>query len=347
MATDFYATLGVKRSASEKEIRSAYRRLARQFHPDVNPGNAEAEARFKSVNAAYEVLSDPEKRQKYDKYGDQWQHAEEIEAMRRQQRAGAGAYGPSGMGGMGGDGASFSFEGDLSDLFGGRGGGMFDSLFRRTAGRQRGQDIEHAVRLSLEEAYTGTSRTIELRGPGEVCATCKGAGQLAGATCHACRGTGTVGGPRRVEVRIPAGVADGARIRVAGKGGPGAAGGAAGDLFLRVQVAPHPVFERRGDDVHVTVDVPVAEAALGGEVRVPTLKGRALALRVPAGTQGGRVLRLAGQGMPRSTGGFGDLFASVRLVLPEPMTDEQRELFERLRASTAGEPSGAAAGGAS
>ena len=342
MAIDHYSTLGVKREASEKEIRSAYRRLARQHHPDVNPGKPEAEERFKAVNAAYEVLSDPAKRQKYDQYGDQWQHADEIEAMRR-QRAGAG-YGQGGPGG-----ASFSFDGNLSDLFSGQGGGagagMFDSLFRRGGGRQRGQDIEHAVRVTLEEAYAGTARTVELRGPGEVCATCAGAGQMAGATCHACRGTGSTGGTRRVEVRIPAGVADGARIRVAGKGSPGGGGGAPGDLFLRVQVSSHPVFERRGDDVHVTVDVPVADAALGGEVRVPTLKGRALALRVPAGTQGGRVLRLAGQGMPRATGGFGDLFASVRLVLPDPMSDDQRALFEQLRTTTS--DAGAAAGDAS
>lgn len=331
MAEDLYSVLGVKRTASDKEIRSAYRRLARQLHPDVNPGNAASETRFKAINAAYEVLSDAEKRKKYDRYGDQWQHADEIEAMRRQQ-AGP-AYGPAAGGGNG-----FSFEGDLGDLFGGvrgAGGGMFDTLFRRAAGRQRGQDIEHAVRVSLDEAYAGTTRTVELRGTGEPCATCGGAGQLAGATCHACRGSGSAGASRRVEVRVPAGVADGARIRVAGKGSPGSNGGAAGDLFLRVQVSTHPVFERRGDDLHVTIDVPVADAALGGEVKVPTLKGRSLALRVPAGTQGGRVLRLAGQGMPRAGGGFGDLFATVRLTLPDPMTAEQRALFERLRATVA------------
>ena len=333
MAEDLYSLLGVKRDASEKEIRSAYRRLARQLHPDVNPGNDAAEARFKSINAAYEVLSDAEKRKKYDRYGDQWQHGDEIEAMRR-QRAGA-AHGQGGPG----DGTTFTFEGDLGDLFGGRGGGaagggMFDSLFRRAPSRQRGQDLEHAVRVSLDEAYAGTTRTIELRATAEACATCGGTGQLAGATCHVCRGTGSTGASRRVEVRVPAGVADGARIRVAGKGGPGANGGAPGDLFLRVQVSTHPVFERRGDDLHVTVDVPVADAALGGEVKVPTLKGRSLALRVPAGTQGGRVLRLAGQGMPRAGGGFGDLFATVRLTLPAPMTDEQRALFEQLRATS-------------
>jgi len=348
MAEDLYAVLGVKRDASDKEIRGAYRRLARQHHPDVNPGNATAETRFKAINAAYEVLSDPEKRKKYDRYGDQWQHADEIEAMRRRPGGGFGAGGPGGPG-AGADG-SFTFEGDLGDLFAGMrgtGGGMFDSLFRRGNARQRGQDVEHAVRVSLDEAYAGTARTVELRGGGGPCPTCGGAGSLAGATCHACRGSGTAGASQRVEVRVPAGVADGARIRVAGKGGAGANGGAPGDLFLRVQVSAHPVFERRGDDLHVAVDVPVADAALGGEVKVPTLKGRPLALRVPAGTQGGRVLRLAGQGMPRAGGGFGDLFATVRLVLPEPMSEEQRALFERLRAasSAAGGAGGAGAAG--
>lgn len=333
MASDYYAILGVPRSASEKDIRQAYRRLARQWHPDVNPGNAEAEAKFKEINAAHEVLSDPEKRKKYDQYGDQWMHADQIEEMRRRQGAGAGP-------GFGGPGGGFSFQGgegiDLGDLFGGGrgGGGMFESLFRRASGRQRGQDLETGLRLTLEEAYAGLTRTIEVRSGAEPCRTCGGTGQIASATCHACRGSGSIATPRRLEVSIPAGVADGQRIRIAGKGAPGGNGGAPGDLFIRVEVAAHPRFERRGDDLHVEVDAPVAEAALGGEVRVPTLKGKALALRIPAGTQGGRVFRLAGQGMPRREGGFGDLFAKVRLVLPEPMTDEQRALFEQLRATT-------------
>ncbi|MDP2326636.1 MAG: J domain-containing protein [Dehalococcoidia bacterium] len=340
MAQDFYAVLGVKREASDREIRQAYRKLARQWHPDVNPGNAEAETRFKQINAAYEVLSDAEKRRKYDAYGDQWQHADQIEEMRRRQGAGGG-------GGFPGGGFPGGAEGvDLGDLFGGgRGGGsMFESLFRRAAGRQRGQDLETGIRLTLEEAYAGLTRTIEVRTGAEPCRTCSGTGQIAGATCHACRGAGTISTPRRLEVAIPAGVTDGQRIRITGKGGPGGNGGAPGDLFLRVEIAPHARFERRGDDVHVEVDVPVAEAALGGEVHVPTLKGKALALRLPAGTQGGRVFRLAGQGMPRREGGFGDLFAKVRLVLPEPMTDEQRALFERLREATSGAAAGATGG---
>jgi len=342
MATNYYDTLGVKRDASEKELRSAFRRLARKYHPDVNPGNPDAERKFKEVNAAHEVLSDPEKRKKYDRYGDQWEHADQIEEMRRRQQANAygsmgGAGGPGGPGG-----ATFSFggaEGDLGDLFGGGGrqsagggGGFFDSILRGR-GRQRGQDVEQAVRISLPEAYAGATRTIEIREGEERCMVCGGAGTLAGATCHACRGSGTAAPLRRIQVTIPAGVLDGSRIRVSGRGGPGVNGGAPGDLYLHVTVAPDERFERRGDDLHVEMDVPVADAALGGEATVPTLKGKMLALRVPANTQGGKVFRLAGQGMPRAGGGFGDLFAKVRLVLPERLTDEQRRLFEQLRAT--------------
>jgi molecular chaperone DnaJ len=354
MASDLYAVLGVPRSASEKEIRQAYRRLARQWHPDVNPGNAEAEARFKEINAAHEVLSDPEKRKKYDQYGDQWMHADQIEEMRRRQGFG-GARGFAGApGGPGGGQFHFSTDGDidLGDLFGGggrRGGGMFENLFRRAAGRQKGQDAEAEVRVTLEEAYSGTKRTIELRAGEEQCRVCGGSGQIAGATCHVCRGTGVATPLKRVEVNVPAGVKDGQRIRLSGQGAPGANGGAPGDLYLRVHVNTHARFERKGDDLYVDVDIPVADAALGGEAKVPTLKGRTLALRVPEGTQGGKVFRLAGQGMPRgsvggSGGGFGDLYARARLVLPEPMTDEQRRLFERLRETGAGSNETTAAG---
>ena len=346
--SNFYDTLSVKRDASQKELRSAYRRLARQFHPDVNPGNPDAERRFKEVNAAYEVLSDADKRKKYDRYGDQWEHADQIEEMRRPQAS------RGGMGGMGGGpGGAYSSSGegiDLGDLFGGRGGGgggggFFDSILR-SRGRSRGQDVEQPVRVTLLEAYAGATRTIEVREGEERCMVCGGAGQLAGATCHACRGSGTAAPLRRIQVTIPAGVQDGQRIRVSGRGGPGANGGAAGDLYLLVHVAAHERFERRGDDVHVDVDVPVADAALGGEAKVPTLKGKTLALRIPEGTQGGKVFRLAGQGMPKSGGGFGDLYAAVRLVLPEQLTDEQRRLFEQLRALESGVRAEASGGGA-
>jgi len=340
MASDFYAVLGVPRTASDKEIRSAFRRLARQWHPDVNPGNPDAEAKFKEINAAFEVIGDADKRKKYDKYGEQWMHADQIEEMRRRQGAGAGFGGAPG-----GQTYQFSSEDgfDLGDLFGGgagrRGaGGVFGDIFRRASGRTKGQDAEADVRVTLEEAFGGAKRTIEIRAGEEPCRVCGGTGQIAAATCHVCRGTGVAAPLKRVEVSIPAGVKDGQRVRLAGQGGPGAGGGAAGDLLLRVHVTPHPRFERKDDDLHVEVDLPVEDAALGGEVKVPTLKGKTLALKVPPGTQGGKQFRLAGQGMPRAAGGgYGDLFARVRLVLPDPMTDEQRRLFEALRASKANE----------
>ena len=306
MATDYYSVLGVSRSASEKDIRDAFRKLARQHHPDVNPGNAAAEERFKQISAAHEVLSDSDTRAAYDKYGDNWRNADQIEEQMRRQGAGGFRFG----GGPGGPGGGFRHvEFDLGSDGGGL-GGLFGDLFGRGGGRParaRGEDVEHPVRVSLEEAYHGASRTIELRG---------GAGESS-----------------RIEVDIPAGIEDGGRVRVRGKGGPGRGGGAPGDLFLRVAVSGHPRFERRGDDLHVEIDVPVADAALGGEAEVPTLKGRALALRIPEGTQGGRVFRLAGQGMPRRGGGHGDLLARVRLRLPEPLDEAQRALFEQLRAS--------------
>ena len=319
MATDFYSVLGVKRGASEKEIKTAFRKLAREHHPDVNPGDAVAEERFKEISQANEVLGDAKNRAAYDKYGDQWQHADQIEKQRRQGGAGFGGY--SGGGGFpGGGGQTFTFEGDLGDLFGGGGaapggapagapgGGLFDNLFRRAAGRQKGQDLEHTVSVTLNEAYSGAKRTIQLSTGG--------------------------GAASRIEVDIPAGVGDGQRSRIAGQGAPGTQGGAAGNLFLRVRVQPHPRFHRAGDDLRVVVDVPAPDAALGGEVHVASLKGKSLALRIPPETQAGKVFRLSGQGMPKQNGkGFGDLFAEARIVIPEPLSREQREIFEMLRAT--------------
>jgi curved DNA-binding protein len=306
MATDFYQVLGVKKGFSEKQIKSAFRKLARQYHPDVNPGDTAAEERFKEISQANEVLSDTKTRAAYDKYGDRWQNAEQIEEMERQQ----GFGGHPGRGGQ-----SYTFDGDLSDLFGGGGGarsggggGRFDSLFRRGSGRQKGQDLEHTVSVTLNEAYTGAQRMIQLS-----------------------TGGSTAG---RLEVDIPAGVSDGQRIRLKGKGGHGVQGGASGDLFLRIGVQSHASFRRDGDDLRVVVDVPAPDAALGGEVNVPTLKGKSLALRIPAETQSGKVFRLSGQGMPKPSGkGFGDLLAEAQIVIPEPLSQEQREIFEMLRAT--------------
>ncbi|MEX2245632.1 MAG: DnaJ C-terminal domain-containing protein [Dehalococcoidia bacterium] len=328
MAKDLYGLLEVKRDASEKEVRSAYRKLARKHHPDVNPGDKAAEATFKEINEAYEVLSDAEKRRKYDKYGENWPHADQIEEAQR-QRAGRVRF--SGANG-GGDFQAF----DLSDLGGGLGdlGGVFSQVFRRGgagARSRRGGDIQHALDVTLDEAYHGTTRTLELLAT-EACATCGGSGEIGGAVCHTCQGAGAVQRPRRLQVKIPAGVATGSKVRIAREGQTGA-GGEKGDLLLVITVRPHPRFERRGDDLHEEVEVPMTTAVLAGEVEVPTMTSKVM-LKVPPLTQNGRVFKLAGLGMPRlGKDGKGDLYAKVRVRLPDRIESGQRELFEQLRAA--------------
>lgn len=329
MATDLYQVLGVKRGATDKEIRSAFRKLARKHHPDVNPGDAAAEAKFKEINAANEVLGDPEKRKKYDKYGDRWEYADQIEEAQRQR---GGTRFATGNGG-----GSFRVD-DLSgidDL-----GGVFSQFFGRGAGAgtrartmsRRGSDLQQPVDITLEEAYHGATRTLEMMTP-EPCPTCGGSGQIAGATCHTCGGAGEVQHPRRLEVKIPAGVGTGSKVRVAKEGQPGMGGGARGDLLLVITVRAHPRFERKGDDLHEEIEVPLTTAVLGGEAEVPTITARVM-LKIPELTQNGRVFKLAGLGMPRlNKEGKGDLHARVRIHLPEALDDKQRELFEELKAT--------------
>jgi curved DNA-binding protein len=295
MPSDFYATLGVSRTASEKEIRSAYRRLARKLHPDVNPNDKAAEARFKEVNAANDVLSDSDKRKKYDLYGDNWEHADEIERQRRTRtRTGGGFYGGPNL-----DFEEFSFGG-------GQGGEIFGELFRRgRGGRPRNLIVEQQVQVTLEEAYAGTTRMVL-------------AGGQNGAEA------------RRLEVRIPAGVTSGSRVRVAGEGME--ANGHKGDLFLVVEVRPHERFERKGDDLHTEAEAPLTTAILGGEIEIESI-ARKVALKLPPQTQNGRVFRLAGLGMPRLNGnGKGDLYVKVSVRLPEKLGEEERGLFEQLKA---------------
>jgi len=319
MARDYYQVLGVPHNASDKDIRKAYRRLARKHHPDVNPGDKSAEARFKEINAAYEVLSDTDKRRKYDRYGDQWQYADQIDQA-QSQSAGRWSFGRGGTF----DPGDINLSGDLGDLF----QGIFRGFGRRP-GRQRGRDLQQPVEVTLEEAYHGTARVLQMERE-EPCATCGGQGQVAGAICHVCRGAGAIAKPRRLEVKIPPGVREGSRVRVAGEGGVGPAG--AGDLYLVVSVRPHDRFERRGDDLYTEVEVPLTDAVLGGEVQVPTMTSRVM-LKVPPLTQNGRSFRLNGLGMPRLGGnGKGDLYARVKVALPQELSPEQRELFEKLRA---------------
>jgi DnaJ-class molecular chaperone len=340
---DYYNLLGVSRGASADEIKSAYRKMAFRYHPDKNKGDKAAEARFKEINEANEVLSDPEKRRKYDQYGDQWQHGEEMERMRREQRANpfrgqyqsaehGGPYtyqdfdfgGSGGAGGMGGEEA-----GDLGSIFENlfRGGGGRRGFGGQAAPRESGSDIDAEVEVTLEEAFRGTKRMIDIQKQ-ETCPSCGGRGVVQRRQCGTCGGSGMVARPKRLELKIPPGVQTGSRVRFAGQGQPGEAG--PGDLFLNIKVQPHAVFQRIGDDLNVEVPVPLYVAVLGGEVTTPTLSNR-VALKIPPETQNGKLVRLSGKGMPHLGGsGAGDLFARVKVVLPTALTDQEKKLYEQL-----------------
>ena len=320
---DYYSTLGVAKTASDKEIKQAFRKLARKYHPDVNPGDKAAEARFKEVNEANEVLSDPEKRKKYDELGANWRAYENVPP-------GANPYAGSPFGGGGwstrGGGSGFRTmsEEEVSEMFGGGEDSPFSDFFRtffggagpeeagngpRARGRSRsrkGQDVEHPFELDLEDAIRGSVQRLQLRHDG-----------------HA----------RTVEVRIPAGVTDGSRVRVAGEGGRGAGSGASGDLYLRVQLKPHPVFDVKGRDVYTRARVPVPTAVLGGEVDVTTPDAKTLRLKVPAGTQSGQKFRLRGHGLPNvgKPDERGDLYANVEVEIPKSLSDEEKKHYEALK----------------
>jgi len=307
---DYYDVLGVPRSASEKDIRQAYRKLARQYHPDLNPNDKQAEAKFKEIGQAYEVLGEADKRKLYDRWGP------DFEKIEQARKAGATTGAP----GAGGSGPFTWNPGGTTFTSGGTGvdddllGGLFEQILggvgrgtgRRGGPRANGEDYDHPVNLTLEEAFAGATRLIQI--------------------------TPVDGLPKTIEVKIPAGVADGQRVRIAGKGGPGRGGGQSGDLYLVVSVKPHQRFARDGDDLTVPVDVPLYTAVLGGEVLVPTLKGTRLALKIGPETQNGQRFRLAGQGMPRSDGTRGDLYAEMRLVVPTSLTERERTLFQELAA---------------
>jgi curved DNA-binding protein len=339
---DYYALLGVPKTATEKEIRSAYRKLARKHHPDVNPGNKEAEDTFKQVNEAYEVLSDADKRKKYDELGSRWREYDQWQAAGG-RAAGGQPPGWSEYAGGSSGGVRYEYrsvgEDDLRDLFGDDApfSDFFETFFRSASdeagaggrstrqttghatGRQprsrAGGDLEHPVEISLAEAFTGTAIEFSLRSPG--------------------------GKTRKIEVKIPPGVTTGSRVRVKGQGNPGQGGGPAGDLYLVVTIRPDPRFERRGDDLYTVVRAPMTAMLLGGEARVPTVDGRTLALTIPAGTQDGRTFKLRGQGMPHlgKSSARGDLHAEVHARLPERLSDRERELiaeFARAGAGTEG-----------
>jgi DnaJ-class molecular chaperone len=316
---DYYATLGVTKTATDKEIKQAFRKLARKYHPDVNPGDKQAETRFKELNEANEVLGDPAKRKKYDELGANWRMYEQAAAQ-----GGANPFGDQWNVNPGGAPGGFRTmtQEEMEEMFGDAnpfsdffttffGGGLGGTETRRGGGsrartRQRpGRDVEHEIELTLEDAFHGATRRLSLKHDG-----------------HA----------RTVDVRIPAGVTDGSRVRVAGEGEHGTGGAQSGDLYLRVRLVPHPEFERKGRDLYVKVPAPVTTAVLGGEAEVRTLSGKTVRLRIPAATQNGQVFRLKGYGMPTvgKPADTGDLYARVEVQLPTTIAAEEREHWEAL-----------------
>jgi DnaJ-class molecular chaperone len=340
---DYYKVLGVERNATEAQIKSAYRKLARKHHPDVNPNNKDAEKRFKEINEAYQVLGDPEKRKKYDELGADWERgASEDEVYRRYAQAG----GPE-FGGTSGDFSDF-FERFFGNLGGGLGGGasrgfqQFDFAEQPTGARARGRDLESEVRISVRDAVHGTGRRLELLSEDQ-CDACGGSGLTArqetrGRTriirsaepCAKCGGRGVIQARHTLEVTIPPGMGEGSRIRLKGQGGRGARPDQNGDLFLIVHVEPSGAFLLNGRDVRVQLPVWDYEAALGAEITVPTLDGK-ISLRIPPDSQSGRVLRLKGKGLPaRGKESAGDLLYEVKVLAPTDLTEEERRLMQQL-----------------
>ncbi|MGW6503508.1 molecular chaperone DnaJ [Nonomuraea angiospora] len=369
---DYYAVLGVPKTATAEEIKKAYRKLARQYHPDTNQGDPTKETKFKEVSEAYDVLSDTKRRKEYDE---------------------ARTLFGSGVGGQRPGGGGFPF--DFGDLFGGTGqstgggagerlGDLFGGLFNRSGGTtrtttttrpRRGQDIESEVTLTFTEAVEGTTVSLRLtssaacaactgtgakagttprvcptcEGTGaasrnlgnfafsEPCRDCKGRGLIVDDPCPVCEGSGRAKSTRTIQARIPAGVADGQRVKLKAKGAPGENGGPDGDLYILTHVKPHAVFGRSGDNLTITVPVTFTEAALGAEIKVPTLKGMPVTLRIPTGTPNGRTFRVRGRGVTRKDGTKGDLLATVEVVVPKTLDDKSRELLSEFNTATAGE----------
>jgi molecular chaperone DnaJ len=361
---DYYKTLGVPKNASAADVKKAYRRLAQKWHPDANRGNKEAEERFKEISAAYDVLSDQEKRQQYDRVRDM--AASGFGGFRGapgggQSRPGAGfPFGAEGFGGF----ADVGDLGDLFDVFGSRGGGA------RTRTRQssRGADLQTEIRVGFEDSLRGVTVPLRIQGPAQcpvckgsgaepgtapdVCPQCQGTGTVAenqgffsmsrscprcGGTgqiiehpCKRCRGSGSVRATREFSVRVPPGVKDGQRIRVRARGEAGPPGSRPGDLFVVVRVAAHPLFGRRDSDLTIQIPVTFAEAALGANLRIPTLNGP-VTLKIPAGTASGKTFRVRGKGAPKAKGGAGDLLVTVQVDVPQKLSKEEKELLSRLQ----------------
>jgi DnaJ-class molecular chaperone len=303
MARDYYALLGVNRNADEKEIKAAYRKLARKYHPDVNPNDKAAEARFKEISEAYDVLGDSDKRKAYDQYGENW---EQVSKYGENFGGGAGDVRFNTGGG--------GFESIFEQFFGGfGGGGHAGNIHFEDLSAAQPRDVEKVVEIPLDEIDTGTKRTLTYQ------------------TMDAVRtrdGISTVPSTKKVEIKVPAGISDGKKLRVPGKGAAGA-NGKAGDLYVTVKWASHPDFKATGENLEVEVPVPFTTAALGGEIRVPTLRST-VKMKIPEGTQSGQTFRLAGQGLAKLSGGRGDLMARVKITVPKKPTEAQRKLLNEL-----------------
>ncbi|MDB5020881.1 MAG: molecular chaperone DnaJ [Pedobacter sp.] len=300
---DYYKVLGLDKTASQDEIKKAYRKFARKYHPDLNPNDKEANRQFQEINEAHEALSDPEKRKKYDEYGENWKQADQFEAANKAQGRGSSAGNPFGNGGGGFSGADFGGGGDFSDFFESMFGGAGGRSSGRRSPKYKGQDFQAELQISLQEAYTTHKRTITVNG-------------------------------KNLRITIPAGIANGQVIKLKGQGSPGANGGPNGDLFITFNIAEDPVYKRLNDDLYLTKDIDLYAAVLGGETTIDTLSGK-VKLKVAPGTQNGTKIRLKGKGFPvyKKEGEFGNLFVTYNIKIPTDLTAKQRELFEELAKS--------------
>lgn len=324
---DYYEVLGVKREGTAEQIRQAFRKLARKYHPDVNPGDKSAEEKFKEINEAYEVLSDGEKRKKYDELGPNWKNGADFTPPPEWGRVEFRDFGDV-------FGGTTGFSDFFETLFGGARSGRATSQRRssRRASSFRGQDSEAEMTLSLEDAHRGGIHRITLKGV-RACSDCAGSGVSAGRICPTCRGSGQVLSPKTIDINVPPGARDGSVIKLAGQGQPGSNGGEPGDLYIRIALEPHRLFSVNGDDTLVEVPISPWEAVLGAKIGVQTIDGRA-EVKIPPGSQAGQRLRLKGQGLNKRGGGRGDHYVRLRIVVPLKVSDREKQLYGELASVT-------------
>lgn len=326
---DYYKILGLEKNAAGKDIKKAYRKLARQLHPDINPGDPKAEERFKDLNEAYEVLSDPGKREKYDLLGKDWKTGG-FNTGRYNGEDPSDAYFRSRGSSRKSKATSFSGSVDFSDFFNsffGAGAGSNDFFVDNSAGGKG--DVEYQIEITMKEAYNGTEKAFQMQRQ-EKCSSCHGMGRVSNNLCRNCGGSGMISTSRQIETKIPPGVRNGSKIRLRGEGDMGREG-RRGDMYLKVKLIPHDFFELKENDLHCLVPITVTEAALGAEIRVPTLNGKDLQMKIPPETQNGRKFRLSGMGMPNLKEGLpGNMIVEVKVVMPQGLTVREKELFAEM-----------------